>query len=207
MTTNNTSLPCFITGCSLDRHHAGEHDFESLPGYGTANDSEIGPEVYPARYDNVEAIDLTDFDWSAVHRQSLLEDSDFILQSARSGRPVPGATLMAARWTFYYAGLRFLIAASLALFLSLPSFAAEPCKVNVNTATPAELQLLARTGEILSSRIVAGRPLDAEKLDAVKGVGEAWLAVNGPHVALAGETTCKEKIKAAPKVAAPSPKL
>lgn len=100
-----------------------------------------------------------------------------------------------------------LACVALAAFLSLPAFAAEPCKVNVNAATPAEIQLLARTGEVLAGRIVAGRPLDAEKLDAVKGVGPSWLAVNGPHVAFSGPTTCTEKIKAAPKVAAQAPKL
>jgi hypothetical protein len=97
--------------------------------------------------------------------------------------------------------------ALLTSILSLPAFASEPCKVNVNAASPAEIQLLARTGEVLAGRIVAGRPLDAGKLDAVKGVGPSWLTVNGPHVAFTGKTTCAEKIKAAPKVAAQSPKL
>ena len=96
----------------------------------------------------------------------------------------------------------------LAAFLSLPAFA-EPCKVNVNAAPPAEIQLLARTGEVLAGRIIAGRPLDAGKLDAVKGVGPSWLAVNGPHVAFSGPTTCTEKIPSpkVPRVAAQSPKL
>lgn len=80
-------------------------------------------------------------------------------------------------------------------FLAMPSFAA-PCTVNVNAATPAELQFLARTGPVLAGRIVTARPLDAPRLDAVKGVGPSWLLVNGPHITYSGPTTCKDKIHA-----------
>lgn len=91
-----------------------------------------------------------------------------------------------------------------ALFLSAVSAVAAPCRVNVNTATPEQLQLLARTGSVLSSRIVQARPLDAEKLDAVKGIGPAWLSHNGPYVAYEGPTTCTEKVRV-PKVVKPTP--
>lgn len=101
---------------------------------------------------------------------------------------------------------KVIACAVLAAFLSLPAFAAPVCQVNVNSATPQELQLLSRTGPVLAGRIVAGRPLDAAKLDGIKGIGEAWLTVNGPHVAYSGPTTCAEKIRA-PKVAAQGPKL
>src|SRR5690348_10252953 len=78
--------------------------------------------------------------------------------------------------------------------------AAEPCKVNVNTATEQQLEMLYRTGPVLSKAIIAARPLDAAKLDAVKGIGEKWLEVNGPHVSYAGPTTCTEKVKPAAEV-------
>jgi hypothetical protein len=70
--------------------------------------------------------------------------------------------------------------AILLAFLALPSFAARPCKVNVNTSSPAQLHLFARTGPILAARLASGRPYSAlEAVDAVKGVGPSWLAVNG----------------------------
>jgi len=102
--------------------------------------------------------------------------------------------------------------AAVALLSSLPSFAVEPCRINVNTSNVSELELFARTGNVLAARIAVGQPYKTlEQLDAVKGVGASWLAANGPHVAFGGATTCTEKVKtpkpAAPKVAAPSPKL
>lgn len=95
-----------------------------------------------------------------------------------------------------------ILTATAAILLSVaPAFAQEPCKVNVNSATPAQIAFLIRTGPVLAARIVEARPLDAVKLDAVKGVGEAWMSNNGPHVTYAGPTTCTEKLKA-PKPAA-----
>lgn len=69
--------------------------------------------------------------------------------------------------------------------------------VNVNTATAAQLGLLARTGPKLAEKIIAARPIkDLAALDAVKGIGEKWLAVNGPHCSFSGNTTLTEKLKA-----------
>lgn len=87
-------------------------------------------------------------------------------------------------------------AALLLCALSLP--AQEPCKVNVNTASPAQLVLLIQTGPALAAKIEAARatgPLDAAKLDAVSGVGVKWLEYNSPHVTYSGETTCKDKLR------------
>lgn len=113
-----------------------------------------------------------------------------------------GATLKAFPHQF-----RAICLAGLALLLALPAFGAEPCKVNVNGGDVAALELLARTGPVLANRIAAGGPYGSlEQLDGVKGIGPAWLSVNGPHVAFEGQTTCTEKLKAAtPKVAAPAP--
>lgn len=96
--------------------------------------------------------------------------------------------------------MRKLIPA-IVLFAALLPFAAqaaEPCKVNVNSATPAQLALLIRTGPSLAAKIEAARsagPLDAAKLDAVSGIGVKWLEYNSPYVAYSGETTCKEKLR------------
>lgn len=90
--------------------------------------------------------------------------------------------------------------AAFLLFLLLPltAHAAEPCRVNVNSAPPAQLALLINTGPALASKIEAARkpePLDAAKLDAVPGIGIKWLEHNAPHVAYSGETTCMEKLR------------
>lgn len=93
----------------------------------------------------------------------------------------------------------------LSLLIPLTTHAAEPCKVNVNSASPAQLALLIQTGPVLAGKIAAARtagPLDAAKLDAVSGIGVKWLEYNEPHVAYSGETTCKDKLK---KPAAPKP--
>lgn len=93
---------------------------------------------------------------------------------------------------------RVLSTFALLLCLSLPALAAEPCKVNVNSATPAQLALLINTGPVLAGKIEAARtaaPLTAESLDAVPGVGAKWLEYNAPHVAYSGETTCTAKLR------------
>lgn len=65
--------------------------------------------------------------------------------------------------------------------------------MNVNASSPAQLQFFACTGPVLAARLASGRPYGAlEAVDAVKGVGPSWLAVNGPHVALSGPATCSE---------------
>lgn len=96
--------------------------------------------------------------------------------------------------------------AALLLLLLLPaaSFAQEPCKINVNSASPAQLVLLIQTGPALAAKIEAARRdpktgaavvLDAAKLDAVSGVGTKWLEYNGPHVVYSGPTTCETKLR------------
>lgn len=181
--------------------------------YDTANDSEVGPEIYPATF-YVVRVNGNDLDTFAAETleealEMAMPDKGSVVHAGKVQAPDAGAArlLTPSAWNFVKpsAWKRYACAALLCL-LSLPAFAA-PCKVNVNSASPQELQLLSRTGPVLAERLVAGRPLDLPKLDAVKGIGEAWLAVNGPHVAFSGKTTCTEKIKAAPKVAAQGPKL
>lgn len=90
-----------------------------------------------------------------------------------------------------------LTAAALALLLASAAQAAEPCRVNVNEANVAQVALLAQTGPVLAGRILQARqnaPLTWETLDAVKGVGPAWIEKNRPHVAFDGPTTCTEEV-------------
>lgn len=82
------------------------------------------------------------------------------------------------------------------------------CTINVNTATSSKLKMFARTGDVLAAHIIEareaapGKTLGAAGLDAVKGIGDVWLAANGPHVRYAGATTCAAKIKGPSKTAA-----
>lgn len=101
-------------------------------------------------------------------------------------------------WSMTREGTKPVVAALLFLLLPAVLQAQKPCKVNVNTASPAQLALLINTGPALAGKIEAARvagPLDAAKLDAVPGVGVKWLEYNGPHVAYSGETTCTEKLR------------
>lgn len=88
------------------------------------------------------------------------------------------------------------------LFLSsLPALAAEGRRVNVNTADAAQLALLPRVGPSVAERIVAFRkengPFKApEDLMLVQGIGERTFQLLKPYVAVSGETTLKEKVKA-----------
>lgn len=90
--------------------------------------------------------------------------------------------------------------------------AAPAAKVNINTATVQELQLLPRVGPSLAQRVVDFRAANgpfksAEELMRVKGIGEKSFALLEPYVAVSGETTLKEKMRApkATKAAAPEP--
>ena len=170
----------FLLAFEAPDHGCGPCEIDDPGYYGTANDSEIGPEIYPAldaepwfRHRN----DRGARDPQAAVEVHEEEERAYVRSLRNIGKA--GASLL------------------LAAVLSLPAFAAEPCKVNVNTASPQELQLLARTGPVLSLRLASGRPYKSlEAVDAVKGIGASWMAVNGPHVAFSGPTTCTEKIKA-----------
>lgn len=115
-------------------------------------------------------------------------------------------------WTYAKPAGRSYWRATFAAFLlsALPPFAASaqqapaPCKVNLNTATAEQLAYLIQTGPVLAARVIEARTaangkLDAATLDAVKGVGEKWLAYNAPFIAFDGATTCTAKLSK-PKV-------
>ena len=66
--------------------------------------------------------------------------------------------------------------------------------VNLNTATPAQLEMLpgigaARARAVVEARDARGGFQSVDDLLAVKGIGEASLAKLRPHLAVDGETT------------------
>jgi competence protein ComEA len=68
--------------------------------------------------------------------------------------------------------------------------------VNLNTATPEELQLLPGVGEVRAVAIVARRKerggfKNVDELLDVKGIGEAMLERMRPFVTLTGKTTAR----------------
>lgn len=90
--------------------------------------------------------------------------------------------------------------------------AAPAAKVNINTATVQELQLLPRVGPSLAQRVVDFRTANgpfkaAEELMRVKGIGEKSFALLEPYVTVSGETSLKEKVRTprTTKAAAPKP--
>ncbi len=98
-------------------------------------------------------------------------------------------------------GVRALagLVALAAISLALPALAAESApqgKVNVNTATLQELQLLpgigaSRAQAMIETRKQRGGFERVEDLLEVKGIGERSLERLRPHVTLKGKTTAR----------------
>ena len=98
-----------------------------------------------------------------------------------------------------------LVACALTAFLAASVQAAQPRGtspsvsgvVNLNTASPDQLQLLPGVGEVRAVAIVSMRKQrggfkNVEDLLAVKGIGEAMLEKMRPHVTLSGKTTARK---------------
>jgi comEA protein len=73
--------------------------------------------------------------------------------------------------------------------------------VNVNKADAAQLALLPRVGPAVAQRILEHREKNgqfksAEDLMLVRGIGEKTFEGLKPYVAVSGETTLKEKVRA-----------
>ena len=84
---------------------------------------------------------------------------------------------------------------------ALPTLAAEARRVNVNTADASQLALLPRVGPSVAQKIIDFRKENgpfksAEDLMLVQGIGEKTYQLLKPYVAVSGETTLKEKVKA-----------
>ena len=88
------------------------------------------------------------------------------------------------------------------LLTALPAQAAEARRVvNVNSADAAQLALLPRVGPSVAQRIIDFRKENGpfkspEDLMLVPGIGEKTFQLLKPYVAVSGETTLKEKVKA-----------
>jgi competence protein ComEA len=91
-----------------------------------------------------------------------------------------------------------LLLAALAL-AGLPALAAEG-KVNINTATAAQLELLPRIGPSVAARIVEHRKANGqfktpEDLMLVRGIGQKAFELLKPYVVVSGETTLRDKVR------------
>ena len=94
--------------------------------------------------------------------------------------------------------LSFVLAAASGTWAAQPpsSTASVDGVVNLNTATPEELQILPGVGEVRAVAIVAMRKerggfKSVEDLLEVKGIGQAMLERLRPFVTLTGKTTAR----------------
>ena len=98
------------------------------------------------------------------------------------------------------------------LLTALPAQAAEARRVvNVNSADATQLALLPRVGPSVAQRIIDFRKENGpfkspEDLMLVPGIGEKTFQLLKPYVAVSGETTLKEKVKASRSAAKDKPK-
>ncbi len=80
-----------------------------------------------------------------------------------------------------------------------PDHQAQGKKVNINTASAAELAYLPRIGAKVAERIIAYRkekPFSRpEELMEVKGIGEKLFLTLKPYVAVSGTTTLTSKVR------------
>jgi len=85
------------------------------------------------------------------------------------------------------------------LFAEGAEHAAPAQKVNINTASPAELAYLPRLGAKVAARIVEHRKekpfARPEDLMEVKGIGEKLFVTLKPYVAVSGPTTLSSKVR------------
>ena len=88
------------------------------------------------------------------------------------------------------------------LLLTTTAVLASEGVVNINTASESQLMLLPRVGPSLAKKIVDYRSSNGEfkapeELVMVPGVGDKTYELMAPYVAVKGDTTLKEKAKAA----------
>lgn len=85
------------------------------------------------------------------------------------------------------------------LFAESTELAPAGKKVNINTATSAELAYLPRLGAKVAARIVEHRKMKPfarpEDLMEVKGIGEKLFVTLKPYVAVSGPTTLNAKVR------------
>jgi competence protein ComEA len=95
-----------------------------------------------------------------------------------------------------------LALAAVLLLAALPAAAApKGSTVNINSADSGQLALLPRVGPSVAQRIIDYRKKNGpfkstDDLMLVQGIGEKTYQLIKPYVAVSGETTLKEKVKA-----------
>ena len=101
------------------------------------------------------------------------------------------------RWSAWaLAGLAALVIGGQGLVTSASAESALTGKVNVNTATVEELQLLPGIGESRAQAVVAERKRrggfkSVDDLLEVKGIGQSGLSKLRPHATVQGKTTAR----------------
>ncbi len=95
----------------------------------------------------------------------------------------------------------WILIATLALTAPAAFAADKPKVVNINEASASQLALLPRVGPSLSARIVEFREANGKfkapaDLMLVRGIGEKTFQLMEPFVAVSGETTLNEKVRA-----------
>ena len=95
----------------------------------------------------------------------------------------------------------WILIATLALTAPAAFAAGKQKVVNVNEASASQLALLPRVGPSLSARIVEFRKENGQfkapaDLMLVRGIGEKTFQLMEPYVAVSGETTLTEKVRA-----------
>jgi len=103
---------------------------------------------------------------------------------------------------------RWIAALCLLTALALPALAADG-KVNINTATAQQLQMLPGVGPSLATRILEYRKANGdfksvEQLALVRGIGEKKCEALKPYIGVSGETTLAAKVHTTRHAAAPS---
>ncbi len=94
-----------------------------------------------------------------------------------------------------------VLGTALVLYAETNETAASSPKVNINTATAAELAYLPRLGSKVAARIVEHRKekpfTRPEELMEVKGIGEKLFVTLKPYVTVSGPTTLNAKVRSA----------
>ena len=93
-----------------------------------------------------------------------------------------------------------LLLALTSTMLAAPAISAAEGKVNINTATAEELELLPRVGPSIAGRILEfrdknGRFKTPQDLMLVRGIGEKTFEDLEPFITLEGETTLTQKVR------------
>lgn len=104
---------------------------------------------------------------------------------------------------------RWIAALCLLTALALPALAADG-KVNINTATAQQLQMLPGVGPSLATRILEYRKANGDfksvdQLALVRGIGEKKCEALKPYIGVSGETTLATKVHTSRHAAAPLP--